>query len=192
MVDSNLKLDSSTLQYFCHLLESGLTRINWIQAVDKFCVEQLISCQKCRANDCRAIEFRAVHPHSNKPVDIFQSTEIMKNPKWKINLPVPGIEPGSASDHALRCIYCWIALMQAWKSKIDSSSIWGLRPYPLGFHVEQAVSDTKLIQGWAARLLLVIIVGIQFLPPQLQDYSTLHGAWFLLCNFERCSSWPSQ
>jgi hypothetical protein len=57
MVDSNLKLDSSTLQYFFHLLESGLTRINWIRAVDKFCVEQLISCQKCRANDFRAIEF---------------------------------------------------------------------------------------------------------------------------------------
>jgi hypothetical protein len=66
MVDSNLKLDLSTLQYFCHLLESGLARINWIGAVDKFCVEQLISCQKCRANDCRAIEFRAVHPHSLK------------------------------------------------------------------------------------------------------------------------------
>ena len=45
MVDSNLKLDSSTLQYFCHLLESGLARINWIRAVDKFCVEQLISYQ---------------------------------------------------------------------------------------------------------------------------------------------------
>ncbi len=65
MVDSNLKLDSSTLQYFCHLLESGLARINWIRAVDKFCVEQLISCQKCRPIDCRAIKFRAVHPHSN-------------------------------------------------------------------------------------------------------------------------------
>jgi hypothetical protein len=64
MVDSNLKLDSSTLQYFCHLLESSLARINWIRAIDKFCVEQLISCQKCRANDCRAIEFRAVHPRS--------------------------------------------------------------------------------------------------------------------------------
>jgi hypothetical protein len=25
----------------------------------------LISCQKCGANDCRAIEFRAVHPHSS-------------------------------------------------------------------------------------------------------------------------------
>ncbi len=46
MVDSNLKLDSSTLQYFCHLLESSLARINWIRAVDKFCVEQLISCPK--------------------------------------------------------------------------------------------------------------------------------------------------
>jgi hypothetical protein len=48
------------------LLESGLARINWIRAVDKFCVEQLISCQKCRAKDCRAIKFRAVHPHSVK------------------------------------------------------------------------------------------------------------------------------
>ena len=64
MVDSNEKLDSSTLQYFCHLLESGLARINWIQAVDKFCVEQLISCQKCWLIDCQAIEFWAVHPHS--------------------------------------------------------------------------------------------------------------------------------
>ncbi len=47
-------------------LESGLARINWIRAVDKICVEQLICCQKCRANDCRAIAFRAVHPHSLK------------------------------------------------------------------------------------------------------------------------------
>jgi hypothetical protein len=69
MVDSNLKLDSSTLQYFCHLLESGIARINWIQAVDKFCVEQLISCQKCRANDCRAIKFRAVHPGAGATFD---------------------------------------------------------------------------------------------------------------------------
>jgi hypothetical protein len=46
------------------LLESSLARINWIRAVYQFCVEQLISCQKCRANDCRAIAFRAVHPHS--------------------------------------------------------------------------------------------------------------------------------
>ena len=49
---------------FGQLLESSLARINWIRAVDKFCVEQLICCQKCRANDCRAIAFRAVHPHS--------------------------------------------------------------------------------------------------------------------------------
>ena len=47
-----------------HLLESGLARINWIQANDKICVEQLICCQKCRANACRAIAIRAVHPHS--------------------------------------------------------------------------------------------------------------------------------
>ena len=53
------------LSFFCHLLESGLARINWIRAVDKICVEQLICCQKCRANDCRAIAFRAVHPHSS-------------------------------------------------------------------------------------------------------------------------------
>jgi hypothetical protein len=52
------------LSLFCHLLESTLAWINWIQAVDKFCVEQLISCQKCRANDCRAIKFRVVDPHS--------------------------------------------------------------------------------------------------------------------------------
>jgi hypothetical protein len=45
------------------LLESSLARINWIRAVYQFCVEQLISSQKCRANDCRAIAFRAVHPH---------------------------------------------------------------------------------------------------------------------------------
>jgi hypothetical protein len=54
-----------------HLLESGLARINWIRAVYQFRVEQLICCQKCRANDCRAndcraIAFRAVHPHSNQ------------------------------------------------------------------------------------------------------------------------------
>ncbi len=45
-------------------LESGLARINWIRANDKICVEQLICCQKCRANACRAIAIRAVHPHS--------------------------------------------------------------------------------------------------------------------------------
>jgi hypothetical protein len=39
------------------LLESGLAWINWIRAVDKICFEQLICCQKCRANDCRAIAF---------------------------------------------------------------------------------------------------------------------------------------
>ena len=44
----------------CHLLD----RINWIRAVDKKSVEQLISCQKCRAIACRAIAIRAVHPHS--------------------------------------------------------------------------------------------------------------------------------
>ena len=53
-----------TCHFFCHLLESGLARINWIRAVYQFCVEQLICCQKCRANACRAIAIRAVHPHS--------------------------------------------------------------------------------------------------------------------------------
>jgi hypothetical protein len=55
------KLVSTAGQY---LLESGLARINWIRAVDKICVQQLISCQKCRANDCRAIEFRAVQKNT--------------------------------------------------------------------------------------------------------------------------------
>ena len=63
------------LSLFCHLLESSLARINWIRAVDKFCVEQLISCQKCRANDCRAIEFRAVHPHSYITIGILTPRE---------------------------------------------------------------------------------------------------------------------
>jgi hypothetical protein len=56
------------LHFFCHLLESGLARINWIRAVVKICVEQLISCQKCRAIACRAIAIRAVHPHSSEYV----------------------------------------------------------------------------------------------------------------------------
>ena len=55
---------SSSCHFFCHLLESGLARINWIRAVDKICVEQLFSCKKCRAIACRAIVIRAVHPHS--------------------------------------------------------------------------------------------------------------------------------
>ena len=55
---------SSSCHFFCHLLESGLARINWIRANVKICVEQLISCQKCRAISCRAIAIRAVHPHS--------------------------------------------------------------------------------------------------------------------------------
>jgi hypothetical protein len=54
----------SNWQYFFHLFESGLSRFYLIRAVDQFRVEQLICCQECRANDCRAIEFRAVHPHS--------------------------------------------------------------------------------------------------------------------------------
>ena len=41
------------------------TVANWIRANDKICVEQLISCQKCRAIACRAIAIRAVHPHSD-------------------------------------------------------------------------------------------------------------------------------
>jgi hypothetical protein len=55
---------SSKWHFFCQLLESSLARINWIRAVDKKSVEQLISCQKCRAIACRAIAIRAVHPHS--------------------------------------------------------------------------------------------------------------------------------
>ncbi len=56
---------SSSCHFFCHLLDSGLARIYWIRAVVKICVEQLICCQKCRANGCRAIAIRAVHPHSS-------------------------------------------------------------------------------------------------------------------------------
>jgi hypothetical protein len=57
---------SSNNYFSCQLLESSLSKLNRIRAVDKFCVKQLISCQKCRANDCRAIKFRAVDPHSLK------------------------------------------------------------------------------------------------------------------------------
>ena len=49
------------------------------------------------------------------------------------------------SQSWLWCIYCWIALMQAWNSEIGSSR-GGLRPYPLRFHVEEAGADAKLIQ----------------------------------------------
>ncbi len=55
---------SSKWHFFCQLLESSLARINLIRAVYQFRVEQLICCQKCRANACRAIAIRAVHPHS--------------------------------------------------------------------------------------------------------------------------------
>ncbi len=61
---SQKKWVSSSCHFFCHLLQSGLARINWIRAVYQFCVEQLICCQKCWANGCRAIAIRAVHPHS--------------------------------------------------------------------------------------------------------------------------------
>jgi hypothetical protein len=37
----------------------------------------LICCQKCRANDCRAIAIRAVHPHS-----IIGQEERKKKIKW--------------------------------------------------------------------------------------------------------------
>jgi hypothetical protein len=65
----NCSTVSTKCHFFCHLVDSGWARINWIRAVDKFCVEQLISCQKCRPIDCRpidcrAIKFWAVHPHS--------------------------------------------------------------------------------------------------------------------------------
>ena len=62
--NDNCSTVSSSCHFFCHLLDSGLARINWIRANYKICVEQLICCQKCRANACRAIAIRAVHPHS--------------------------------------------------------------------------------------------------------------------------------
>jgi hypothetical protein len=60
----NCSTVSTICHFFCQLLESGWARINWIRAVDTFCVEQLISCQKCRPIDCWAIKFRAVDTHS--------------------------------------------------------------------------------------------------------------------------------
>jgi hypothetical protein len=71
-VAKKMGVNCSTLSshFFCHLLESGLARINWFRAVYQFRVEQLICCQKCWANDCRAIAFRAVHPHSYYSVNI--------------------------------------------------------------------------------------------------------------------------
>jgi hypothetical protein len=68
-----LKPDSSNLEYFRHLFESGLTRIYLIRTVCQFRVEQLISCQKCRAIACRAIAIRAVHPHSSKQLQTIVS-----------------------------------------------------------------------------------------------------------------------
>ena len=69
--NDNCSTVSSSCHFFCHLLESGLARINWIRANYKICVEQLICCQKCRANACRAIAIRAVHPHSDNLLDVF-------------------------------------------------------------------------------------------------------------------------
>ena len=40
----------------------------------KICVEQLICCQKCRANACRAIAIRAVHPHSCNSIETVEKT----------------------------------------------------------------------------------------------------------------------
>jgi hypothetical protein len=84
------------LSFFCHLLESGLARINWIRAVDKICVEQLFSCKKCRAIACRAIAIRAVHPHSFKSIGLIDWLidrlliplyiyDNYKNMKWHIH-----------------------------------------------------------------------------------------------------------
>jgi hypothetical protein len=56
------------LLHFTVAKKMTTARINWIRANDKICVEQLICCQKCRANACRAIAIRAVHPHSNTAV----------------------------------------------------------------------------------------------------------------------------
>ncbi len=77
------------------------------------------------------------------------------------------------SQSWLWCIYYWIALMQAWKSEIGSSR-WGLRPYPLGFHVKQAGADAKLIQR--GPLGVAYHCGINIYRPSCKDYSTCHGA----------------
>ena len=96
-------------------------RINWIRANYKICVEQLICCQKCRANACRAIAIWAVHPHSTNVLQsafFFQkgsktilrlqsnkSSTIIKSKlegKWQaksFHKQVGGREGGS-------CIYC--------------------------------------------------------------------------------------
>jgi hypothetical protein len=70
------------------------------------------------------------------------------------------------SQSCLWCIYCWIALMQTWKSEIGSSR-GGLRPYPLRFHVEEACADAKLNQHGPLGVAYHRI-GIQYLPSQLQ------------------------
>ncbi len=95
---------SSNNIFSCHLLESSLARINWIRAVDKKSVEQLISCQKCRAIACRAIAIRAVHPHSFKSVKSVKSKPFCSCRDFLDcqDLPFPSVEPNRESQSRSR------------------------------------------------------------------------------------------
>ncbi len=66
-------------------------------------------------------------------------------------VPVPGMEPGSASPNHVFDAYTVELIDADMKSEIGSSR-WGLRPYPLGFHVKQAGADAKLIQHGPLRV----------------------------------------
>ncbi len=114
---------SSSCHFFCHLLESGLARINWIRAVDKICVEQLFSCKKCRAIACRVIAIRAVHPHSIKMITFEQILLITIHPKhpsfvhvcwgWNTNYCFPAIDIYMYCDQ-LRVIYSFGIMNTFW------------------------------------------------------------------------------
>jgi len=54
----------SILSCSCHFFLICLNLVNPIWAVFKFCVDQLISCQKCWAIECQAIPIQAVNSHS--------------------------------------------------------------------------------------------------------------------------------
>ena len=60
-------------------------------------------------------------------------------------MPVPGIEPRSATPYHVLMHILLNSIDADMKSEIGSSR-GGLRPYPLRFHVEEAGADAKLNQ----------------------------------------------
>jgi hypothetical protein len=88
-------------------------------------------------------------------------------------LPVPGIKPVSAPYHALDAYTVEKHLCRL-ENKI---LVAGLRPYPLRFHVVEAVADAKLTGRLPSQT-------SNLSCPSCKDYSTSHGAQFFTSNVQ--------